>query len=358
MATASMTATAVSPDDDAKAQRALRDAFGAFVTGVTVVTTRDEDGQLAGCTANSFSSVSIDPPLVLWSLARTSSSYPVFERSKRFTINVLAEDQRHLSQLFASKGMDRFGNSNWTLGLGGVPILDGALCYLECVKFASYPGGDHTIFVGQVENFQRKQQRPLVFGGGRYMMAFDEAAGAASTQVLEGNRAKFHAEKLAIAMLPQVVKAIGRSTAIGMWGNEGPVVLYWELHQGPVTEGIQTANVCSVVDTATGRAFAAYLPRELTAPIRAAHLARTAWTAQQHEELLEQVRQAGFARALSEETHLITLSAPVYDESGLMMLALTTVLTLDDPDEAIVGKALIGQAAALSTRLGHKAWIA
>ena len=339
-------------DDKVKARRALRDAFGSFVTGVTVVTTRDVDGNMAGCTANSFSSVSINPPLVLWSLSQTSNSYPVFANSTRFTINVLAEGQRHLSQLFASQGSDRFGNSAWTPGLGGVPVLDGALCYLECVKYASYPGGDHTIFVGQVENFQRKHHRPLVFGGGRYLMAFEDSLGGTSKELLEGNRARFDAEKLAIALLPEISQKLGRSVAVAMWGNEGPVVLYWEINHAPVTEGIQTANVCSLIDTATGRAFAAYLPPEVTAKTRALHLARSSWTEQDHDALLREVRRNGFARALSEETKLITLSVPVYDESGLMMLALTTVLPLGDTTEASASQLLLEQAEGLSRKLG------
>lgn len=160
-------------EEQSRVRRALRDAFGAFVTGVTVVTAKDTDGHLAGCTANSFSSVSLDPPLVLWSLARESKSYVHFENSTRFTINVLAEDQRHLSVLFSTRGTDRFGDSNWRSGIGGVPVLHGAMCYLECKKVASYPGGDHTIFIGQVDNFERQPLRPLLFGAGRYMMALD-----------------------------------------------------------------------------------------------------------------------------------------------------------------------------------------
>ena len=194
----------------------------------------------------------------------------------------------------------------------------------------------------------------MVFGAGRYMMAFEDSLEVASKELLEGNRARFQAEKLAIAMLPEISRELGRSVAIAMWGNEGPVVLYWEINNAPVTEGIQTANVCSLTETATGRAFAAYLPPEVTAKTRAAHLARSAWTEQDHEALLCEVRRNGYARAGSEATKLITLSAPVYDESGLMMLALTTVLTLGDTNEGPVSRVLMTQAENLSKKLGFR----
>jgi flavin reductase (DIM6/NTAB) family NADH-FMN oxidoreductase RutF/DNA-binding IclR family transcriptional regulator len=336
-------------------QRALRDAFGSFVTGVTVVTTMGPDGTMAGCTANSFSSVSIDPPLVLWSLARSASSYEIFANSDRFTINVLSEGQRHVSQLFASKGVDKFGQSSWTPGLGGVPVLDGALCFLECRRYASYPGGDHTIFLGQVENFQRLQSRPLVFGGGRYMTALEESPAGVSAELRAGNRARFEAERVAIGMLPEIRNRLGRSVAISMWGDEGPMLLYWELNEDAITEGVRIAHVCSLTDTATGRVFAAYLPPEITSATCAAHVEKSALTETDFDKVLADVREEGVACVTSLETQLISYSAPVYDDSGLMMLALTAVLPLADGADPSVGRNLSEQAAALSKRLGFRA---
>lgn len=348
-ATASGTA-----EEKLQAQRALRAALGSFITGVTVVTARDAQGVLAGCTANSFSSVSLDPPLVLWSLARSARSYEVFAASDRFTINFLSEGQRDLSQLFASQGSDKFGSARWTPGLGGVPVIDDALCHFECSKYASYPGGDHTIFVGQVEHFARKPNRPLVFGGGRYMTAIDDFPASASRELREGNRARFEAERLAVALLPEISRQVGRSVAVAMWGNEGPVVLYWVVNSDPISEGIQTGHVCSLPHTATGQAFAAYLPPEVTARIRAAHLARSDWTETAFDHALAEVRAKGRALVASAETGLISLSAPVYDESGLMMLALTTVMPLSATNESHTSHQLIAQARELSSRLGFK----
>ena len=150
-------------------KRTLRDVLGTFVTGVTVMTTLDARGQLLGCTANSFSSVSLEPPLILWSQALNARSYATFSECGRFVVNILAEDQSLLSQRFASDSENKFEGVFWEPGIGGLPVLLGALAYLECRRVANYPGGDHTIFLGEVENLQRSARQPLVFGSGRYL---------------------------------------------------------------------------------------------------------------------------------------------------------------------------------------------
>src|SRR5688572_9563332 len=126
-------------------QRELRSVLGTFVTGVTVITTADRDGGLHGCTANSFTSVSLDPPLVLWSQALKARSHAAFRDAERFTVNILAEDQTHISRHFATSKADKFEGVAWTPGLGGVPIIDNCLAYLECRTDAIYPGGDHVL---------------------------------------------------------------------------------------------------------------------------------------------------------------------------------------------------------------------
>lgn len=149
-------------------RRALRDVFGAFVTGVTIITTLREDGTPWGVTANSFSSVSLDPPLVLWSQGTHGFSYPVFAAADRFVVNILAAGQIELSQRFATPGIDRFAGLAWHPGIGGLARLDGCLAHLECRKVAAYPGGDHAIFLGEVERFDKSGLAPLAFSSGRY----------------------------------------------------------------------------------------------------------------------------------------------------------------------------------------------
>lgn len=148
--------------------RALRDAFGAFATGVAVITTVDADGRRWGLTANSFGVVSDDPPVVMWSLARASGSHAAFAAAPRFAVHVLGESQSAWSRRFASRVADRFEGLAVRAGAGGVPLLEGCAAVLECETLAAHPGGDHTVFVARVARASLRDDRPLVFSRGRY----------------------------------------------------------------------------------------------------------------------------------------------------------------------------------------------
>jgi flavin reductase (DIM6/NTAB) family NADH-FMN oxidoreductase RutF len=153
--------------------REVRRALGTFATGVTIITTRSADGECVGLTVNSFSSVSLEPPLVLWSLSSRSPSLGAFERASHFGVNVLAADQVPLSQRFSSRIPDKFGGVDWYEGVGGVPLLAGASAHLECANNMRHVGGDHVVFIGHVERFVYEHKPPLVFCHGRYMSAAD-----------------------------------------------------------------------------------------------------------------------------------------------------------------------------------------
>lgn len=147
----------------------FRAALGMFATGVTIVTARTAEGGLIGLTANSFNSVSLDPPLVLWSLAQAAGSLPVFRAGSHYAINVLAKDQKSLAERFATKGADRWIGVNFADGMGGAPLLEGAAATFECFNRSRYEEGDHVIFVGEVERCSwRTGASPLLFHGGRY----------------------------------------------------------------------------------------------------------------------------------------------------------------------------------------------
>lgn len=148
--------------------RSLRDALGEFATGVAVVTARGADGAPVGVTINSFASVSLEPPLVLWSLGLSSPSRAVFEACSHYAVNILAADQVELSQRFSQSIEDRFAGLALKVGAGDTPLLDGCSAWFECRNEIRYPGGDHVILVGYVENFRRETKPPLVFHGGRY----------------------------------------------------------------------------------------------------------------------------------------------------------------------------------------------
>ncbi|NKF22011.1 flavin reductase [Solimonas marina] len=149
----------------------FRKALGAFATGVTIITTRAADGTPVGLTANSFNSVSLNPPLVLWSLANSSASLEVFRNAEHWAVHVLATDQEDLSGRFAKRGIDKFAGLECDTGAGGVPLLRGCTARFECRTAFQYEGGDHLIFVGEVQAFDRAESAPLVFHGGRYAHA-------------------------------------------------------------------------------------------------------------------------------------------------------------------------------------------
>lgn len=148
--------------------RAFRDALGCFATGVTVVTTRDPNGQPYGVTVNSFSSLSLDPPLILWSLSCHSGAYSGFVAASHFAVHVLREGQEHLCLQFSRSGVDRFNGIDLDEGAGGVPLLPDAAALFECRSLYRYWGGDHVIFIGRVERCQQwPERKPLVFHQGR-----------------------------------------------------------------------------------------------------------------------------------------------------------------------------------------------
>jgi flavin reductase (DIM6/NTAB) family NADH-FMN oxidoreductase RutF len=152
-----------SPDADT---RAFRDALGSFATGVTVVTAQGPDGPV-GITANSFASVSLDPPLVLWSPAKASSRYAAFAQAQHFAIHVLAEDQRVIADAF-TRAAEGFNAAVWAEGPQDVPLIEGCLARFECTQMAAHDAGDHLIVVGQVVRAAQRRGVPLLFQGGRY----------------------------------------------------------------------------------------------------------------------------------------------------------------------------------------------
>ncbi|CAN7759138.1 flavin reductase family protein [Pseudorhodoferax sp. LjRoot39] len=162
--------------------RALRNAFGQFATGITVVTTTDEDGAPVGLTANSFTSVSLDPPLVLFCLDRRSASLGRFMSVPSFGINVLGSAQQALSSRFASRHVeDRFAGIGWSLRSPGVPWLEGAVAHFACDTYGIHDAGDHLVFIGHVRHFETDAERePLLYFQGRYHVLASPDAAASS----------------------------------------------------------------------------------------------------------------------------------------------------------------------------------
>ena len=157
-------------------ERQFRDALGQFATGVTIITARAAHG-FVGFTANSFNSVSLDPPLVIWSLARRSRSLAVFEASERYAINVLAHDQVDLARRFSRPHLDRFASVAFHLGEAEAPLIEDCTAWLECSHHALHPAGDHMLFIGEVFAAAHHHLPPLLWHAGRYRVS--ESAGTA-----------------------------------------------------------------------------------------------------------------------------------------------------------------------------------
>ncbi len=161
----SMTTRHLAVDDTKKL---LRNALGQFATGVTIVTTLDNNGDYVGMTVNSFSSVSLDPPLVLWSISETSYGIDIFRRTPYFCINILCTDQVNLAQKFSQPSEEKFNGLAIAHGLNGMPLIEGCLAHFECTTEARYPGGDHIILLGRVMRFASINKDPLLFHSGQF----------------------------------------------------------------------------------------------------------------------------------------------------------------------------------------------
>ncbi|MBD1593718.1 flavin reductase family protein [Arthrobacter sp. S1_S22] len=172
--------------------RAFRRALGQFATGVTVIATSAGD-EVVGMAANSFSTVSLDPPLVLWSIRKESKSLPSFLNNGHFSINILGEDQMEVSGLFGRPQPNQFGQAKWDAGRHGDPLLEGAIAHFECVTESVVDGGDHHILIGRVERFARFDGAPLLFAQGQYGVPVahpDAIPASASTTVNDGQESE------------------------------------------------------------------------------------------------------------------------------------------------------------------------
>jgi flavin reductase (DIM6/NTAB) family NADH-FMN oxidoreductase RutF len=148
--------------------RDLRTALGQFATGVAIVTARNKRGRCIGLTVNSFASVSLNPPLILWSLGKSSNEYSDFAKTRHFAINVLGAGQHHLSRRFSEQVEDRFAELDCSDSIEGCPLLNGATAHFVCRIVRKFQGGDHVIFLGEVIHYRYRVGEPLIFHSGQY----------------------------------------------------------------------------------------------------------------------------------------------------------------------------------------------
>ena len=351
-------------------QQELRKVLGSFVTGVTVVTTLDPQGQPQGVTANSFSSVSLEPPLVLWSQALTARSFGAFRDGERFVINILAADQMAISRRFAQSGGDKFADVRWRPGIGGLPVIEGCIACLECRKVASHPGGDHLIYIGEVEHIERAERKPLAFAGGAYMLAHAHDLGSFAVDDAGSEtpgRRHIDAVRIANAALPAIARRLDATVGLSVWGNRGPTVIHWEPSRHAVTEDLHTGLVVSPILSATGQSFSAHQPLDDVQPHIEAELAAMADAGmlgipsrEQIAQTLDEVRRQGLAHSVPDRfgPDIAAIAAPVFDHRGRIVLSLTVV-----DAEVRVGTGYQGpmqdllreEAQKLSQKLGYRA---
>jgi flavin reductase (DIM6/NTAB) family NADH-FMN oxidoreductase RutF len=168
-----MTHQIVSNEGDVLDSVGLRRALGRFATGVVVVATCTPEAELVGLTANSFAAVSLDPPLVLWSLNRKASSFSGFSRSAYFTVSILGAEQEALARHFAARRDDKFASVAFTRGHGGCPLIADSLATFECRAESSMDGGDHVVFLGRVLHATYREGVPLIFSAGQFLNRAD-----------------------------------------------------------------------------------------------------------------------------------------------------------------------------------------
>lgn len=193
--------------------KAFRRALGSFATGITVITATAPDASQAGVTANSFNSVSLDPPLILWSISKNSGSYPVFENASHFAVNILAADQIDVSNHFARPSEDKFKGVNFSLGLGDAAILPDTSACFQCERYQTLDGGDHWILIGKVVSFNDTGRAPLVYHGGAYSALIPHAGSKPKNTATSDAAQSKNEQRLADSLYYQMLQAIKRYQA-------------------------------------------------------------------------------------------------------------------------------------------------
>jgi flavin reductase (DIM6/NTAB) family NADH-FMN oxidoreductase RutF/DNA-binding IclR family transcriptional regulator len=346
----------------------FRRCLGEFITGVTVITTVGPDGRRYGLTANSFSSVSLDPPLILWSLRLNASNFPIYSTADHFVVNILAEDQIGLSQRFAKSAVDQFDGVAFTPSADGVPLLDGCVAQIECRREATYPGGDHVVFLGRVLRIRNHGRPALALRSGKYMVVHAHEP-VAPGEVDEANVATLSAIHAARPLTDELGRETDRTVGISVWGNLGPTMIWWRESSRPLRTSVRCGLVVSLLGSSTGALFAAFAPREVTGPYLDQELAqqeqgdeRRFRTRDDVENYLREVRARGVGTITDAMTpgvneHPVTaVAAPVFDAKGAIVLA---IAMLGDAKEFRVDDCAVERlravAAGLSMRLGYKA---
>lgn len=217
--------------------RELRTAFGSFMTGVTIVTTLEADGQPRGFTANSFTSVSLEPPLLLICIGKSAASMAVFRQAKGFAVNILSEAQKEISVLFASKRADKFEAARWRSGPYGNPLIEGSAAWFDCARYQVIDAGDHIILMGHIEAFSYSDANPLGYARGHYVtLGLEQAAVNAATSSSRTVVGAILESDNRLVLMPDASRPNGLS--LPEVGRTGPSGSASQLHDFLVREGL------------------------------------------------------------------------------------------------------------------------
>jgi DNA-binding IclR family transcriptional regulator len=291
-----------------------------------------------------------------------------FSAAGRFAINILAEDQLELSNRFATSGIDKFSGLQLDTGAGGVPLLRGCSAWLECTVVSKLPGGDHVIFVGEVQKIRRTERRPLVFGRGQYLVADPHDLAKPPPGLGTTVQSQLHAARIGSRAIARLAEDFDETISLSVWGNHGPTITAWHPSTRPVSPSLPLGLTLRVTSTATGLAMAAHLPWQATRgvverefEINASGASRGPVDHTEFEHLLDEVRAQGIATRTAgkfweSEVIVDAMSVPVVDVTGQSVIALTAInvagrLAGCDSDLA---RALKRTAADLSHRLGYR----
>ncbi|WP_417527475.1 p-hydroxyphenylacetate 3-hydroxylase reductase component [Marinomonas shanghaiensis] len=235
----------------------FRRCLGNFATGVTVITAKSADGKQVGVTANSFNSVSLDPPLVLWSIVKTSSSYAVFENSDHFAVNILAADQIDLSNNFAKPSDDKFANIEILPGVGGAPLLINTAANFQCEKYQVVDGGDHWIMIGKVVEFANYGRAPLLYVQGSYAGAIPFTGAKTPAQNLASDKTLARLHDSAIYLMHKVLQKVQenylpKQSSTGLSTSEARLLLVLSDTTGITIEDLTNLVTIPSVDVVSG----------------------------------------------------------------------------------------------------------
>jgi flavin reductase (DIM6/NTAB) family NADH-FMN oxidoreductase RutF/DNA-binding IclR family transcriptional regulator len=319
--------------------RLLRTALGAFVTGVTVITTQDSDGRPHGLTANSFNTVSLEPPLVLWSQAKKAGSYEVFQKAEDFAISILAEDQTETAARFAARREDKFDGVDINHSFCCLPVIGISSAWLYCRTVSRVDGGDHTIYIGEIKKIAQTGRRPLVFGGGQYLLTQPHYSAAARLDDLPTGAWQHHVVQACGPWMRRLAEELDVTISAAVWGNCGPTVVGWERGATSILPSFPLGLVLPVTSSATGKIFASFLPDSVVAPFIQREFdqragAQSELAVRDWEAMLTQVRANGWAshaatRFWNDDLVVKAASVPVCDWQGQAIVAMGAVLPVD-----------------------------